>query len=91
MKVCRKVKVKNAGGLHTRPASYIVRLLQAAHSSVFFTCRKEKVNAKSIMSLLTLAASKNSVILIEAEGSDAVSVVTELEKAFEQKFWESGE
>ncbi len=88
MKLSCKVKVKNAAGLHTRPASFIVQLLQGTSSSVHFTCRKEKVNAKSIMSLLTLAASKNSLITIEAEGSDAEKVIEKLIKAFESQFGE---
>lgn len=88
MKQSRKVKVKNSLGLHTRPASVIVRLLQESKSSVFFTCRKERVNAKSIMSLLTLAASKNSIITMEAEGEDAEAILSRLAEAFEQQFWE---
>lgn len=88
MKISRKVKVKNAAGLHTRPASYIVQILQGSPSSVYFTCRKEKVNAKSIMSLLTLAASKNSLITIDAEGEDAEGIVDKLVEAFEKQFWE---
>ncbi len=89
MKISRKVKVKNAAGLHTRPASYIVQILQGTLSSVYFTCRKEKVNAKSIMSLLTLAASKNSLITIDVEGEDAESIVGKLVEAFEKQFWEA--
>jgi len=89
VKISRKVKVKNAAGLHTRPASYIVQILQGTLSSVYFTCRKEKVNAKSIMSLLTLAASKNSLITIDVEGEDAESIVGKLVEAFEKQFWEA--
>ncbi len=89
MKVSCKVKVRNPQGIHARPASAIVRLLQESRSNVRFTCRKETVNARSIMSLLTLAASKNSVVLIEAEGEDAQITLDKLVKAFEEKFGES--
>lgn len=89
MKVSCKVRVKNSAGLHTRPASCIVQILQGSSSSVHFTCRKEKVNAKSIMSLLTLAASKNSQITIEAEGEDAEKILLKLVEAFDQQFWEA--
>lgn len=88
MKVSCKVKVKNAQGLHVRPASVIVQILQGCSSSVHFTCRKETVNAKSIMSLLTLAASKNSSILIEVEGEDAEDIVSRLLTAFQNQFGE---
>lgn len=89
MKVSCKVKVKNAQGLHVRPASAIVQILQGSRSSVHFTCRKETVNAKSIMSLLTLAASKNSTILIEADGEDAEELVSRLIIAFQDQFGEA--
>ncbi len=88
MKICRTVKVKNALGLHARPASMIVKILQTSQSSVHFTCRKEKVNARSIMSLLTLAASKNVSVLIEVEGMDAEPTMDRLIEAFEKQFWE---
>lgn len=88
MKVSCKVKVKNAQGLHVRPASTIVQILQGSRCHVSFTCRKETVNAKSIMSLLTLAASKNSQILIEADGEDAEEIVSRLVTAFQNQFGE---
>jgi phosphocarrier protein HPr len=89
VKVSCKVKVKNPQGIHARPASVIVRMLQESQCDVRFTCRKETVNARSIMSLLTLAASKNSVVLIETEGEDAQITLDKLVKAFEEKFGES--
>lgn len=89
MKLSCKVKVKNAQGLHVRPASAIVQILQGSRSKVHFTCRKETVNAKSIMSLLTLAASKNSNILIEVEGEDAEDVMSRLVSAFQDQFGEA--
>lgn len=67
----------------------IVKLLQNCQSDVFFTYRKEKVNPKSIMSILMLAAGKNSRITIEVDGSDAESVMNNLTKAFQSGFGES--
>jgi phosphocarrier protein HPr len=88
VKISRKVKVKNAMGLHARPASVIVKILQEYKCAVYFTCRKEKVNARSIMSILTLAASKNSLVTIDVEGEDAEVTINRLVEAFEQHFWE---
>ena len=88
MKVSCKVKVKNLQGIHARPASMIVQMLQECKSQVYFTCRKETINAKSIMSLLMLTASKNSQILIEIEGVDADVVLARLVQAFENQFGE---
>ena len=88
MKVSRKVKIKNALGLHVRPATIIVKMLQGSKCSVHFTHKKEMINAKSIMSILMLAAAKNSVIAIDTEGEDAEAVMVALVDAFEQSFGE---
>lgn len=83
-----KVQVKNSLGIHTRPATTIVKLLQTSKSNVFFTHKNEKINAKSILSILMLAARKNSKISIEVEGEDAEQTMDILLKAFENSFGE---
>lgn len=88
MKLTRKVKIKNSLGLHTRPAATIVKILQPLKSSVFFTHKNETVNARSIMSLLMLAAQKNTQIEISVEGEDAELAMNQLVDAFEQEFGE---
>lgn len=88
MKLTRKVKIKNSLGLHTRPAATIVKILQPLKSSVFFTHKQETVNARSIMSLLMLAAQKNTQIEITVDGEDAELVMNQLVDAFENEFGE---
>lgn len=88
MKIVRKIKVKNSLGLHTRPAASIVKLLQPRKSSVFFTHKNETINARSIMSILMLAAKKNSVIEITVEGDDAEATMQYLIQAFDMEFGE---
>lgn len=88
MKLVCKVQVKNRLGLHTRPATTIVKLLQNCKSEVYFTHKQDKVNAKSILSLLMLAASKNSKITIEVNGEDANVTMDKLVEAFENQFGE---
>jgi phosphocarrier protein HPr len=87
-KISRKVKVKNALGLHARPATAIAKLLQEVKSSVSFTYCKETVNARSIMSILMLAATKNTQIVIDIVGPDAQETMDKLVAAFENKFGE---
>lgn len=84
-----QIQVKNSLGLHTRPATAIVKLLQNVKSDVFFTMKKETVNAKSILSILMLAARKNSKITITVEGEDADDTLEKLVAAFESRFGES--
>lgn len=88
MKLKRKVVVKNVLGLHTRPATVIVKLLQNSKSDVTFSCKKETINAKSILSILMLAAKKNSHITVTVEGEDAVDIMGKLVLAFETRFGE---
>jgi phosphocarrier protein len=88
MKLTRKVKVKNSLGLHTRPAASIVKLLQPRKSSVHFTHKNETINARSIMSILMLAAKKNTVIEITVDGEDAEQTMEHLVQAFEMEFGE---
>lgn len=87
-KLTCKVKVKNPLGLHTRPAAAIVKILQPLKSSVFFTYKNETINARSIMSILMLAAKKNSQIEISAEGEDAEVAIKLMVKAFDEQFGE---
>lgn len=88
MILVRKIKVKNTLGLHTRPAATIVKLLQPLKSSVSFTYKDETINARSIMSILMLAAKKNAQITITIEGVDAELAMRKLVAAFEEEFGE---
>jgi phosphocarrier protein len=88
VKLVRKVQVKNRLGLHTRPATTIVKLLQNCKSDVHFIHKQEKVNAKSILSLLMLAARKNAKITIEVSGEDANLTMEKLVEAFDNQFGE---
>jgi len=63
----------------------IVRLLQNCHSHVSFTYKEETVNAKSIMSILMLAAGKNAQIAVSVEGDDAKEILEGLEKIFDER------
>ncbi len=82
------VKVKNAQGLHTRPATTIVRLLQQRKSQVTFTLGGETINARSILGILMLAAAQNSQIFVVVEGADADETAALIEEAFLNGFGE---
>lgn len=88
-KVTEKVIVKNSLGLHIRPATEIVKILQNAKSEVQFSHKRQSVNAKSIISLLMLAVKKNGQIKISIEGEDAKKTMNKLIKGFQNKFGET--
>jgi phosphocarrier protein HPr len=84
----KKVRVKNELGLHTRPATLIVKLLQGSKSEVLFSYKKETINARSILSILILAAPKNASITIQVKGDDAQATMERLIQNFENGFGE---
>jgi len=84
----KKIRVKNDLGLHTRPATSIVKLLQTSKSEVFFTHKKETVNAKSILSILMLAVTKNQQITVSVTGEDAQETMQQLVEGFQACFGE---
>ena len=88
MKLEKKIKIKNDLGLHIRPAATIVKLLQEYKSSVYFTYNGMTINARSIMSILTLVAKKNAMIKIAIYGSDAKKVLNRLDELFKKGFGE---
>ena len=80
MLIKKKIKINNPQGLHARPASTFVRIANKFEADISVKKGPEKVNGKSIMGLLMLAASEGSVIEIEASGEDALAAMQELEQ-----------
>ncbi len=76
----REVVVSNPTGIHARPASMFVKLASTFGCEVTVTKDGESVNGKSIMGLLTLAASQGSALMIEATGADAEACANALER-----------
>ena len=80
MIIKRKIQIKNSQGLHARPASMFVKIANRFESDVTVRKDGESVNGKSIMGLMTLAASEGSSIEIEVSGSDAEKAMEALEQ-----------
>jgi catabolite repression HPr-like protein len=74
----RPVVVKLKTGLHARPAALFVQEANKFSSEVFVEKDDKKVNAKSIMGIMSLAISTNTEVYISAEGSDADQAVNAL-------------
>ncbi|KAF3362269.1 Phosphocarrier protein HPr [Chlamydiales bacterium STE3] len=67
--------VRNDRGLHTRPSTELVKCASSYRSDVKLIYQKMEVNAKSLLGILMLAASKGSRIRVEATGPDAQEAV----------------
>lgn len=79
--------VLNDRGLHTRPSTELVKLASTFHSEITLIHRKLRVNAKSILGILMLGASKGSKIRIEAVGQDAQKAIDGLADLAEKNFY----
>ena len=78
--------VLNEKGLHTRPSTELVKCASTFKSDINLTYQDLTVNAKSLLGILMLAATKGSKILIEADGDDAKQAITAIRKLSESKF-----
>src|SRR5438309_3057611 len=81
--------VANKLGIHARPAALFVKTANRFACDIFVEKDGEKVNGKSIMGLMMLAAGPGSKLTIHAEGHDASQALAELETLFKQKFDEA--
>jgi phosphocarrier protein len=84
----KKIQVINRLGLHARPAALLVQKASRFQSEIRLVKDEYELNAKSIMSVMMLAAEMGSFITIKAWGEDEVQAVEELAKLFEEKFGE---
>lgn len=80
--------VTNPQGLHTRPADLFVKLASRFESRIELVKDSERVDGKSILALLTLAAVEGTRLSIEAVGRDAEQALDALEQLVTQNFHE---
>lgn len=74
----KDIVIKNKTGLHARPAAVIVQNANKYRSDIFLEKDEDRVNAKSIMGVMMLAAGEGSSIRIIAEGEDEEKAVERL-------------
>jgi len=82
----KELVVSNKLGIHARPAAMFVKTANRFECDVFVEKDGEKVNGKSIMGLMMLAAGPGSKLSVHAEGDDAARALNELEALLKRKF-----
>ncbi len=87
--VKKEVKVVNKLGLHARASAKLTQLASSFRSAVWITRNGRRVNAKSIMGVMMLAAGLGSTVEVETEGDDEQQALDALEKLFLEKFGEA--
>jgi len=87
----RTVTIRNRLGLHARAAARLVRLATSFDSEIFLVrtdARQERVDAKSILGVLLLAATTGTEIEVSAEGDDAEEALDALCKLVDDRLGE---
>ena len=79
-------QVLNKLGIHARPAAMFVKTANRFSCEIFVEKDGEKVNGKSIMGLMMLAAGPGSKLTVHAEGQDASQALAEIETLIKRKF-----
>ena len=77
--VTRELTIINKLGVHARPAALFVKTANRYECDISVEKDGEKVNGKSIMGLMMLAAGPGSKLTVHAEGDDAAKAVSDLE------------
>lgn len=86
--ISKELTIENRNGLHARPSALFVKTASRYRAEIWVEKDDERVNGKSIMGLMMLAAGKGSVLRVIAEGEDAEVLVTELENLIRTRFGE---
>ncbi|MDY7546276.1 HPr family phosphocarrier protein [Glaciimonas sp. CA11.2] len=84
----KNIEIVNKLGLHARASAKFTQLASKFKCEVWISRNNRRVNAKSIMGVMMLAAGKGSTVLLEAEGSDEKECFDALNQLIEDKFGE---
>ena len=84
----KEVTIKNRAGIHARPAALIVQKANEFRSEIFMEKDGNKINAKSIMGIITLGAAYNTSLVVIADGNDEEEAVSAIVHLFETRFEE---
>ena len=82
----RTIKVTNKLGLHARASAKLTQTASRFQSGVWIARNGRRVNAKSIMGVMMLAAGIGSTIELETDGPDEEAAIGAIEKLFADKF-----
>ena len=84
--ITKDLQVLNKLGLHARAAAKVVFIANKFVSDITLVKDNKQADARSIMKILMLSASKDSIINITIEGNDEIQAMNSIEKLFQNKF-----
>jgi phosphocarrier protein HPr len=83
-----EIVISNKLGLHARAAAKLTQLASKFNCEIFISRGAQRVNAKSIMGVMMLAAGLGVTVKLDASGADAERALMEIEALFDSKFGE---
>ena len=86
--ISRSVTIRNSVGLHARPATFFVQKANCFKSSIWVEKEDCRVNAKSLLGVLSLGISKGSSITLIADGADETAAIDGLSELVDGEFGE---
>ena len=84
----KEITVKNEVGLHARPATYFIQKANEFKSGIWVEKEERRVNAKSLLGVLSLGIVKGTAITVIADGADEQEAVDALVALIESNFGE---
>ena len=88
--ISREFKISNKLGLHARPSAQLTQVASRFQSEVFIAKGGRRVNAKSIMGVMMLAAGPGAMVAVDADGPDEEAAVTAIGTLIDSRFGEIG-
>lgn len=84
----KEITVKNEVGLHARPATYFIQKANEFKSGIWVEKEERRVNAKSLLGVLSLGIMQGTVITLMADGNDEQDAVESLSALIDNNFGE---
>ncbi|MCI8418702.1 MAG: HPr family phosphocarrier protein [Lachnospiraceae bacterium] len=81
----QSITIQLPSGLEARPVALLVQVASQYESSIYVESNEKKVNAKSIMGMMTLGLSAGEEVVVSADGSDEREAIENIEKYLSSK------
>ena len=78
--ITKKIQIQLQNGLEARPAAVLVQVASQYNSSIYVECDDRKVNAKSIMGMMTLGLTAGEEVVVSANGDDEQTAMDDIVK-----------
>lgn len=83
--ITKEITINIANGLEARPVALLVQVASQYESSIYVASNEKRVNAKSIMGMMSMAISTGEKVIVSADGPDEQTAIDNIEKYLSSK------